>query len=65
MKKVEQDIQNIDNKIKLLYMKERESEERIKKCSYFNKGFGKLGSECPFFHPENLCAQFGDEGKCL
>ena len=34
--KVAIDIKNIDDKIQLLNLKERESEERVKKCLYFN-----------------------------
>ena len=46
-------------------MKERESEDRIKKSFYFNIGFCKLWSEYPFYHPENLCAQFEDKRNVL
>lgn len=65
MKKVVEDIQNIDKKIQLLDMKEKESLDRVRKCSYYNKGFCKLQKECPFYHPETLCSQFESEGICL
>ena len=64
LKKVAEDIQNIDDKINLLDMKERESLDRVKKCSYYNKGYCKLQKECPFYHPETLCSQFESEGIC-
>ena len=63
--KVVNGIKSIDDKIQLLNLKERESEERVRKCLYYNKGFCKLQKNCPFFHPENLCPQFEKEGICL
>ena len=52
MKKIASEIECIEDKIKVLDIKEKESLEEIKMCSYYKRGFCKLESNCSFFHPE-------------
>ena len=52
------EIGSIDDKINLLDIKEKESIDEIRKCSYHNIGFCRSKAECSFYHPNNSCAQF-------
>ena len=41
-----------------------ESEMAKQKCRYFNRGYCKYGSKCRFFHSQEICDEFVEEGIC-
>ena len=42
-----------------------ESDARIKKCNFFNRGFCSQGTSCKFEHPLEVCEQYEQEGICV
>ena len=64
MRKLGDEIEHIDNKIKLLDIKEEQS-LRVRRCSFYNRGYCRLQSDCPFYHPENRCEEYENEGFCI
>ena len=42
-----------------------ESEARIKKCNFFNRGFCSQGTSCKFEHPLEVCEQYEQGGVCV
>ena len=58
-------IRNLETKIQLIERnKEAKNEKVLKKCKYFNTGFCKSRGKCLFLHPESICEDYLDSGKC-
>ena len=36
-----------------------------RRCKFFNRGFCKEGSACPFLHPLENCQEYCTSGSCL
>ena len=65
-------IKDLSEVIKTLEMKiqmiERNQEDKTKKilnrCKYFNTGFCKNREKCPFLHPDSICQDYLNYGRC-
>ena len=58
-------INTLEKKIQMMEInQEAKTKKILNRCKYFNTGFCKNREKCPFLHPDKICQDYLNSGRC-